>query len=636
MIKKIVIMALGLMFALAIAAVAVPFFIDSNSFKAVIIKQVAATTGYRLVIDGDMSIRLLPQAHLRAEKVAVYNPQFTPDKPFAQMEVLDIGVKLMPLMKGKVDITNIVLEKPLLSFVRWRNGSSWDVKREQDYTPGGQAPARKNTSGMAALGVVLHGVTINDGAMTYEDRETKRVTTLNALNVKAETGALSPTFKLKADAKWNNQPVSLKTEFAGLGAFFISKPTPVEIAFESPLLTFNAEGEMGGQKFNGKMKVVSPSLGDMAQWLSGQKQQKSAAVAVNLEGKTSCTTLKCTFDAVTIKVNDSILSGSMRVDMEAKPLLVANLSADTLDITPYLPREASSLELISSAYAAQRWSSTPIDYSTLDAFNGSIDLKIGHFIARKFVMDRSTVRMRLAGGSMTAEVVSDNLYQGKGNALVNLSREHVGVNVTATGVEIAPLIAAATGDSALSGKATLRAELSTRGTTEQALVANLGGDGHLRLLDGSIRGLDIAGVVRNAKSAFTNADASRQKTDFSEASGSFNIKQGVVSNDDLIMKAPLFRVSGKGTVDLPNYTINYRLSPELVNTLQGQGGKDKEGLAVPIMVTGSLDHPNYAPDVAGMVNEVAKDPAKAQKILKENIGNVKDFLKGGKQLLKGL
>jgi len=180
-----------------------------------------------------------------------------------------------------------------------------------------------------------------------------------------------------------------------------------------------------------------------------------------------------------------------------------------------------------------------------------------------------------------------------------------------------------------SGKASGRMELTSTGKNQQALVSNADGGGTLRIVDGSVKGLDIASMVRNVKSAFMNIDTAQQKTDFAEVAGSFRVKNGIVSNNDLAMKAPLFRVSGKGNVDVPNYRIDYRLTPQMVDTLKGQGGKDKAGLGVPIRISGSLENPSYAPDVSGMVDEAIKNPAK----FKENIKDVKKAVKG---LLKGL
>ena len=78
----------------------------------------------------------------------------------------------------------------------------------------------------------------------------------------------------------------------------------------------------------------------------------------------------------------------------------------------------------------------------------------------------------------------------------------------------------------------------------------LNGNASINLADGAIKGIDIAGTVRDVKSKLnvlksgSNVDSDQsKKTDFSELTGTFNIKNGVAHNDDLTMKAPILRLA---------------------------------------------------------------------------------------------
>ncbi len=87
------------------------------------------------------------------------------------------------------------------------------------------------------------------------------------------------------------------------------------------------------------------------------------------------------------------------------------------------------------------------------------------------------------------------------------------------------------------------------------------------------------------------ASDQKQKTDFSEMSASFNIKNGVAHNDDLSIKAPILRITGSGDIDIGNETLNYVAKPTVVASLKGQGGNDLDklsGLTFPIKLTGSF------------------------------------------------
>jgi AsmA protein len=79
--------------------------------------------------------------------------------------------------------------------------------------------------------------------------------------------------------------------------------------------------------------------------------------------------------------------------------------------------------------------------------------------------------------------------------------------------------------------------------------------------------------------------------------------KGILTNNDLALKSPLLRIEGKGTVDLPQRSVNYRIDPKVVASLQGQGGSDAAGLVVPVLVSGPWDNLSYRPDLEALVKQ---------------------------------
>ena len=59
-------------------------------------------------------------------------------------------------------------------------------------------------------------------------------------------------------------------------------------------------------------------------------------------------------------------------------------------------------------------------------------------------------------------------------------------------------------------------------------------------------------------------------------------------------------------------TVNYRIEPKVVATTEGQGGAvEAGGITVPVIVEGPWHDLSYRPDLAGLIEVMAKDPAKA-------------------------
>jgi len=74
-------------------------------------------------------------------------------------------------------------------------------------------------------------------------------------------------------------------------------------------------------------------------------------------------------------------------------------------------------------------------------------------------------------------------------------------------------------------------------------------------------------------------DEAEAKTDFSSLSVSGVFDNGVMTSNDLDMRAPLLRLDGAGTVALPAEKIDYVLGLLVTGTIEGQGGDDAEDLS---------------------------------------------------------
>lgn len=216
----------------------------------------------------------------------------------------------------------------------------------------------------------------------------------------------------------------------------------------------------------------------------------------------------------------------------------------------------------------------------------------------------------------------------------------VTVQQTLQNIAVGPLLVDTINNDMLSGTGNLSLNVAAQGNTVTALKKSLGGSVDLRMADGAVKGFDLAGTIRDAKGKLnalkgqTSAEADKsKKTDFSELTATFNIKNGIAHNDDLAMKAPIFRLTkgeSKGDIDIGKEQINYLAKPTLVNSLKGQGGKEAEQLGsvgIPVKVTGTFTAPKFGVDMAALGQALAK--SLALDALSEKIGGSKaDALKG--------
>lgn len=328
-----------------------------------------------------------------------------------------------------------------------------------------------------------------------------------------------------------------------------------------------------------------------------------------------------------IDVDDLHVKGNVGIASFSSPVYQFNLDLNKLDADKYITK--------SDKPADKKSGDTPIDLSALKKLNAEGSLHIGDLKVANIKTNDVSLKLNAHQGVVELAPFSANLYQGKMNGSLKVDARNtpnISFKENMQNIDIGPLMVDAINNDMLSGKGTLNVDVTSTGASVGALKKSLNGTAGVSLADGAVKGIDIAGTLRSVKDKLnimkqstTTGDKSK-KTDFSEMLATFNIKNGVAHNEDLSIKAPLFRIGGNGDIDIGSETINYTAKPTIVNSLKGQGGSDFDmmsGLTIPIKVTGTFAKPSYALDFSGLAAGIAKNK------LLENVGGAKgDAVKG--------
>lgn len=323
---------------------------------------------------------------------------------------------------------------------------------------------------------------------------------------------------------------------------------------------------------------------------------------------------KLSLNPLAAKVDDSQVNANIGITRFHDPIYSFNLNIDKLDADKYITK--------SDQPAAKSSSDTPIDLSALKKLNASGEAKIGWLKLANVKTQNVNIGLKAADGIATVSPFAANLYQGSMDGLLKVdarSTPSITFKQSMKNIAIGPLLVDAINNDMLEGKGTLNVDVTTSGNTVSALKKALAGKSTVNLADGAIKGIDIPGTLRDMKSKVAlfqdkssiGADE-KKKTDFSELSATFDIKNGVAHNEDLSMKAPILRLAkgdSRGDIDIGNETINYLAKPTIVKSLKGQGGADLDalaGLSIPVKITGTFSAPKYGMDFAAIGAAMAK------------------------------
>src|SRR4051812_24137351 len=115
----------GLIAVAAIIAVVVAavFLIPADVYRGPIEQAGEAATGRALHLQGPLGFTLYPEIGFSVSDVTLANAAGARDPEMASVGRMIVGVRLLPLLSRRVEITNLVLEKPVIHMEVGKDGT---------------------------------------------------------------------------------------------------------------------------------------------------------------------------------------------------------------------------------------------------------------------------------------------------------------------------------------------------------------------------------------------------------------------------------------------------------------------------------------------------------------------------------
>jgi AsmA protein len=364
-------------------------------------------------------------------------------------------------------------------------------------------------------------------------------------------------------------------------------------------------------------------------------------VKLEVDGKYRLTGGKLSGDVV-VKLDDSTIKAKFTA---AEPYEL-DASIDKINLDRYLGAEEKQ-SAAPQKPSPKAEADTPVDLSALKSINAKGRIQVGALEVRGLKLADVNAQLNAQNGRVTVAPHSAKLYEGSisGEVTVDANKNHVSLKEQLQNVAVGPILRDFAQQDRLEGKGNITLDVTTAGQTVNAMKHALGGTAKVELRDGAIKGINLGEIIRKGRNMFSggsqsaaqgqSADDKTQKTDFSELSASFTIKNGVAHNEDLDAKSPLFRLGGAGDINIGTSSLDYLAKASIVATGQGQGGAERDrlaGLTVPVKLSGTFDDLKYQVDYRAMAGQAAKSEVgeKIKERLEDKLKDekVRDKLKG--------
>lgn len=123
---KRILKILGIIIGLLIVvAIALPFFVDANTFRPKIEGDLTEALGRQVKV-GNLSLSLL-SGGVSADNISIADDPAFSKSPFVQAKALKVGVQWIPLIFSKtLNVTELTLTQPEISLVKSENGERWN------------------------------------------------------------------------------------------------------------------------------------------------------------------------------------------------------------------------------------------------------------------------------------------------------------------------------------------------------------------------------------------------------------------------------------------------------------------------------------------------------------------------------
>jgi AsmA protein len=166
--KPVVKIAAIVVAVLIVIAIAIPLFVNVNSFRPQIESNLGTALG-RPVKVGNLSLSIF-SGSVEADQLSIADdPKFS-NAAFIEAKKLEVGVEIFPLIFSKqLNITKIVIDQPIMALLRNRDGV-WNFS-----SLGNQAaqPSAPNSSG-APANINIAKLDLNDGTISVGAVPSKR------------------------------------------------------------------------------------------------------------------------------------------------------------------------------------------------------------------------------------------------------------------------------------------------------------------------------------------------------------------------------------------------------------------------------------------------------------------------------
>ena len=614
----------GALVAIAVLAMfLVPMFIDEQALLDLAQEQVQTQAGGELIVEGDAELSFFPRFGLRLEETTLNLPAQTEyDQDInATITELDVGLSLLPLLGGNIDIGTIVIAgvtaditepqalppapepRPIMSDREWEKRGeiirqTKEQERQRQLNEGG---------GVSGIAILAEAIQIEDITVIQRTRD-------GELSNEIRIAALTLT-----DVNTRNEPMQLEGALTVLGD---GSTTPLDIALDGAIRIASDFGKIEIQDL--QTEVIGALTQPVESALNGTFVMAPAKADFTLSaslpgGDVTGQLVWSALESPEVKLDIS----TARLDVDQiqpapQPVSTATASAPNSEAPPS-PAPAGT----ESGSGAP----VPLPVGPLQDLDLEMRVAAEELIAAGQSITDAQVYMRVRDGVADVEYVRGVLHQGQLDTRVTLNARRPVVEAEVEGglkgVNMDLLLASMGNTDAASGRIELGWDFETEGVSADDLMAALDGDLSASGQDLVLQKVSVQGLICSAVALVNKIPPIAglpTNTPITDLSLAVDFDEGMGDIEKLRFSTPGVELKGSGDIDLGSMDFGFRMEGQVNNDIMEVSplcviDQRYAGVDWPVDCAGNLASESGAAcevDVASIAEQILKNEAQQQ------------------------
>lgn len=609
----------GLLALIVLAIVLLPMFIDEQALLDMAQEQVKANTGGELIVEGETELSFFPRFGLRLEGTSLNLPAQTEYDSMieASIDELDVGLSLMPLLGGNVDVGTILISgvtaditepqalppapkpRPIMSDREWEDRGEKIRENKQAERERQLADSR----GIAGVAILADAIQIENVTVIQRSRD----------------GNLSNTIEIDnltlSDVNTSNEPIGLEGAISVLGD---GTTTPLNISLDGAIRVASDFTKVEIEA------LTTEVLGALTE-----------PVSSTLNGVFVMTPAKADF-TLDARLPGGDITGQLIWSALESPEIKLNVITARLDADKIQPAAQPAGAGISGGDApvpepspapTSTQVAAPLPVGPLRDLDLELSIAADELIAAGQSITNAQVLMRVRDGIANIDYVRGVLHQGQLDTRMTLNARRPVIEAEVEGglkgVNMGLLLDSLGNADAASGRIEMSWDIETEGVTSDDLMGALDGDvkaagQDLVLEKVSLQGLVCAAVaVVNKIPPITGLPSSTPITDLSLG---IDFDDGAGDIERLRLATPGIEMKGSGDIDLKSMDFGFRMEGQVNNEIMEVSplcviDQRYAGVDWPVDCAGNLADESGASckvDVASIAEQILKNEAQQQ------------------------